>query len=271
MTTTTHHPWQKRCAVALAAIILGLAIVCAMTSVRWVGGTFPGFVILANRVIAAVSLPHWSIAPRQDVYHHQIVAVNGQPVTTTADVYTTVATLPPGTPLTYSLVKGEHHTEVSLPSQVFTVRDYSLLFLAYLFTGLSIALTGIAVWFLQPTNAASRALCVAGFTTGVFGITGADLYGPHWFFRLHIAAEALFPAAYVHLALVFPTDRLRRFRSVCISIPYIIAAALVVAYQLFLYHPTTYSFIYSLCMVYVGVAGAALLGSVLWDYWTTTS
>jgi signal transduction histidine kinase len=268
---TPRQPWQKYCAFALVAVILALALVGTLTSMRWVGNTFPGFVIMANRVIASISLPPWSVAPHQDLYHHQVIAVNGQPVGTAEDVYAAVAKFPPGSEITYTLAKGGQRLHIFLASQEFTVRDYCLLFLAYLFTGLSISLTGITVWFLQPASAASRALCIAGFITGIWGITGMDLYGPHWFFRLHVIAEALFPAAYVHLALVFPSERLHRFRRIGIAIPYMIAALLAIAHELFLYHPTTYSLVNGLCMLHVGVAGAAMLSSVLWEYWTTTS
>ena len=39
-------------------------------------------------------------------------------------------------------------------------------------------------------------------------MTAADLYGPHWFFRVHVVAESMLAAGFIHLALVFPTDRL---------------------------------------------------------------
>lgn len=271
MRTEPQPPLRKPCALFLASLMLGLAGTCAITSTHWVGAAFPGFFVLANRVIASVSLPHWSIASRQDLYQHAVVAVNGRPIETASELYAAVRAHAPSSPITYGVEKNGRRFEVTLPSRIFTLNDYGLFFLAYLFTGFTIALTGIGVWFLQPANPASQALCIAGVATGIFGITGADLYGPHWFFRLHVLGEAFFPASYLHLALVFPTDRLRRFRRVWLTAPYIVAGVLATAYETFLYQPTLYSWIHNLCMLYVGVAGTALLCSVLWDYWTTDS
>jgi len=41
-------------------------------------------------------------------------------------------------------------------------------------------------------------------------------------------------------------------------VPYLIALALGVAYEFFLYQPAAYSLIHSLCMVYAGIAGLIL-------------
>ena len=83
--------------------------------------------------------------------------------------------------------------------------------------------------------------------------------------------EALFPAGLVHLALVFPIDRMHRLRRVVLALPYIVAGSLGLAYELFLYQPNRYSFIHNLCTLYGGVGGVVLFFSVIWAYATTTS
>ena len=83
------------------------------------------------------------------------------------------------------------------------------MFGAYLVVGLSFVLSGLLVFQLMPGSAAGAALLSCGLAVGGFALTGVDLYGPHWFFRLHIAAEVLASASLIHLALVFPIDRLR--------------------------------------------------------------
>lgn len=110
-----------------------------------------------------------------------------------------------------------------------------------------------------------------GLTAGLFAVTGADLYSPAWFFRLHVLGEAFFPAGLVHLALVFPVDRLRRHRSLFLSVPYVAALALGAAYEAFLYQPAIYSLVHNLCITYLGLAGLIVLGRVIWDYCTTDS
>jgi len=271
MGTLVRRLWRKVCAAALALVALGLALTCGVTSSRWIGTTFPGFFVMANKVVASVSLPHWSVAPHSHIYQHAIVAVNGKPVTTAEELYAFVRHLPPGAAVTYTLEQDGRSSQVTLSSLTFTLKDYCLLFVAYLFNGLAIAFIGIGVWFLKPGVPASRALFTMGLAAGLFALTAADLYSPHWFFRLHVLGEAFFPASLVHLALVFPVDRLRRPRSFFLSIPYLAALTLGAAYEMLLYQPAAYSLIHNLCMVYLGIGGLVLLGKVIWDYGTTDS
>jgi len=271
MRTLVQRFWRKGCAAALVLAALGLALTCGITSPRWIGTPFPGFFIMANRVVASVSLPHWPVANHSHIYQHAMVAVNGQALKTSEELYATVRQLPPGSAVTYTLEKHGQTSQVTLPSQTFTLKDYCLLFGAYFFNGLTLILIGLGVWLLKPVTPASRALLSLSLALGVFFITAVDLYSPYWFFRVHVLSEAFFPASLVHLALVFPADHLRRYRSLSLSVPYLIAFTLTVAYEAFLYHPAAYSFIHNLCMVYAGIGGLALLAGMIANYWTTVS
>lgn len=269
---TTPRQWAKESAVAvLAILLLGLALTCGLTSSRWIHAPFPGFFIMANRVIASVSLPTWPIAQHQHLYQHAILAVNGHAVETSEELYTFVQNSSPGSPTSYTLKKDGLQSEQVLPIRIFTVQDYWLLFGSYLLSGFALAFTGLTVWWLKPTAPASFALLMVGLTGGIFAITGADLYGPHWFFRLHILGEAFFPASLVHLALVFPIDRTQRFRTLLVGFPYLISALLGVAYEVSLYTPDRYSRIHDLSTLYGAVGGFTLFSSVVWAYLTTHS
>jgi len=265
----THH---KQLALALVVIVLGLAGVCGVSSTRWRHATFPGFFVLGNRVVASVGLPYWSVTQQQqDIYQKMVVAVNGQSVATSEEFYALVRQWPPGSPLTYTLQKQERTYTVTLPSQTFTWQDYGLLFGTSVAFGLACALFGIAVWFLKPYDLAARSFCVASLALGTFSMTVLDLYGPARFFRLHALSEALFPFAFIHLALVFPVDRVYRFRAGLLFLPLVLALVLGGAYEVFLYHPTYYSLIHNLSMVAVGIGAVIFLGKVIADYRTTTS
>ncbi len=272
MEATTPSGTQKISALVIALLMLGLATVCTLSSLRWIGTPFPGFFLLENRVIASVTLPHWPISePHPNLLQSEVVAVNGTPLVSAESLYTLVRSLPPGTFVEYTVRKQGRSLRLKLPTFVFTWRDYTLIFGAYLFTALTIVVIGIGVWFLTPATPASRALLIAGVVTGVFGITGLDLYAPFHFFRLHVLAEAFLPAGYIHLALVFPVDRFRRLRTPLIVLPYLVSSLLAVVYEVFLYQPSSYSLIHNLCMVQVGVAMPLFLGRFLWDYFTTSS
>jgi signal transduction histidine kinase len=272
MPTTSQPLWRKSGAGILIVALFALAFACTMTSLRWINAPFPGFFVLSNRVVASVALPHWRVGPhRHVIYQSEVIAVNDQSVAAVEEILAFVRQLPAGSPVVYTLRKDGRSFQLTLPTSVFTIKDYTLIFAAYLFTALTIACTSLVVWVLKPANPASLALLVAGLVTGVFGVTALDLYSPYRFFRLHALAEAFLPAGYVHLAFVFPVDRFRRSRLLLISLPYVISGALAIAYELFLYRPATYSFVHNLSMLYVGVATPVFLGRFVWDYVATQS
>jgi len=228
---------------------------------------------MENRVIASVSLPGWP-ASSHDVFQSAITSVDGLQVTDGKQVYALVAEHPAGFEQTYTLVRDGRASILKTRSLPFTFKDYLLVFAPYLASGLSLALIGIVVWYTKPATPASLALLLGGIGGGVFAITASDLYSPYWFFRLHVAAEAFYPAALlIHLALVFPVDRLRgkSWRTGAIIAPYTIACGLIATYELFLFHPAVYSRVHNLCMDATGIGGALLLGAVAWDYFTSRS
>src|SRR6266481_4340608 len=262
---------HKLCAATLALIALALASICTINSTRWIGSTFPGFFVMSNRVIASVTLPHWPSADRE-IFQHEVVAIDGRPIATPQALYKKISESRAGTRFVYTLLKDGKSSDYTAASIKFTSKDYLLIFVPYLVSGLGLALIGIVVWYLKPAAPASLALLIGGLSGGLFAITGTDLYSPYWFFRLHILGEAFFPASLLmHLAIVFPVDRFRHYRRLLLSISYTVAAVLGIAYEIFLYRPGTYTLIHDLCMVYTGLGGASLLTAVGWDFFTSDS
>ena len=270
MTNVRPARWRLGSAALVGLLAVGLALTTCVTSSRWVGAAFPGFLILDNNVVASISLPHWSVASHRDLYQHTVMTVDGQPVHTSSDVYTTVRRLPVATAVTYTLEKHGQTTRAMLTTQRFSLADYFLVFGAYLLTGLISIAIGLAVWVTKP-GPASVALLIQTGTIGVFFLTAMDLYAPHWFFRLHVMSEALIGASAIHLALVFPVERRYRFRPLLLAAPYIVSLGLNTAYQAFLYDPARYSFIHSLCESYAGVSLLPFLGNIIWLYYSTIS
>lgn len=263
--------WHKLRATTLALIALALASICTINSTRWIGSTFPGFFVMSNRVIASVTLPHWPPSNRE-LFQHEVIAIDGRLVATPQDLYKRISKSPAGTRFVYTLRKDGTRSFYTAASINFTSRDYLLIFVPYLVSGLGLALIGIAVWYSKPEAPASLALLIGGLTGGLFAITGTDLYSPYWFFRLHVLGEAFFPASLLmHLAIVFPVDRFRHHRRLLLSIPYVVAAVLGITYEVFLYRPGTYTLVHDLCMDYTGLGGASLLTAVGWDFFTSDS
>lgn len=261
----------RRAWYAGAVLCALLVAVVAANSTQWIGRTFPGFFVMANRVVPSIALPGWEEARSETIFQHQVVMLDGRPVTSADDVYAAVAAAPPGT-LHHYVVRapGGAETTVAARARTLSGREYALIFGAYLSTGIAFFLTGFVVVWLKR-SAASLALLVQCLVTGVFVVTAADLYGPHWFFRVHVVAESLLAAGFIHLALVFPTDRLglRRGRTLAaVYAPFLVLAA---AYQFSLGSAAAYTRTHLLASASHGVGALAIIAAVAWDLATTRS
>ncbi len=249
--TTPRAPRAVRAtALAIALVAVALATRTTITSTAWVGRTFPGFVLLDNRVVASIGLATWSGTRVPGLYQSQVVAVHGERVRSAAEVYRRVAALPPGTPVGYTIAwRGQQRT-VTVTAQRFGWRDWLLLFGAYLLNSAVYLASGLVVWVLRPRSALARALLAFSGLFAFYFMTAVDLYGPATFFRLHVLVEALCPAAGLQFALLFPQPhRFARFA----WLGYAASLALLVPYEAVLYHPTAYSAVHNAATLYLGL------------------
>src|SRR2546425_11845717 len=106
--------------------------------------------LLDNRVVASVGLAHWSGMRVPGLYQSEVVAVDRHPVRSAAEVYARVRSLPPGTPVHYLLRRSGAEREVRIETQLFTLRDWLLLFGAFLLSGGMYFVLGLMVWVLRP-------------------------------------------------------------------------------------------------------------------------
>src|SRR3989442_8143015 len=149
-------------AIAMGLGAMVLATRTTVTSTAWIGTVFPGFMLLDNRVIASVSLANWAGAVVPDLSGSEVVAVGGIPIRSSAQVYALLAAVPPGTPLAYRLRKQGHERDVTIQAQRFTLRDWALLFGAFLLNGITYLTSGLVVWVLRPRALLGRALLSFG-------------------------------------------------------------------------------------------------------------
>jgi hypothetical protein len=75
--------------------------------------------------------------------------------------------------------------------------------------------------------------------------------------RLHALAESFFPAAIVHLALVYP-GRFRQALEPWCAVAWFLSLAIAIPYELLLDEPSSYSAMHACAETYLGVAGLAL-------------
>jgi signal transduction histidine kinase len=248
--TTPRAPRAVRLgAIAIGLLAVALATRTTITSAAWVGRVFPGFLILDNRVVASIGLANW--AGGSDLYQSQVVEVNGKPVATTPEIYGIVAKLAPGTPVSYLMRRDGAERNVVVPCELFGVRDWILLFGAYLLNSATYLALGLMVWVLRPRAPLGRALLAFGTSSALWMVTAMDLYGPATFFRWHVIGESTFPAAALHLSLLFPQPHpLARY----VWAAYLLSLLIVIPYELFLYQPHAYTLIHNLATFYLGLA-----------------
>src|SRR5262245_65661518 len=69
--------------VLLAVAVWGMAVAGAS---RWPGTNFPGFLLLDNRVVASAGLAHWPGIADGALFQAEVLAADGQPVTSARDL-----------------------------------------------------------------------------------------------------------------------------------------------------------------------------------------
>ena len=256
----------------LAIVCAGIYATCLYNSVQWIGRSFPGFLLMQNRVVPAAGLPHWSGLKAGQIFLTELVAADGRPVESSAWLQAYVRNSTPGQIIRYTFRRGDEHFDLSVPVMRFTTQDFLLLFVFYLLNGFAFMLVGFVVRVVRPQNPASLAMFFVGACSGLWATTACDLYGPHWFFRVHALMECLMPAAIVHLSLVFPERvGLLRKRPLLALASYALAAVLALFYQVRLFSPDAYVLAHTLATYYLGIALLGMLILIAFRYVRTAS
>jgi len=251
-------------AIAIGLLAVALATRTTITSLEWIGRTFPGFVFIESRVVAAIGLPGWSGAEVPGLYLSQIVAVDERPVDSAQEIVDEVARRPAGSTVRYRIRTGGEEHEVAVKSQVFTGRDWLLLFGAYLLNGVVFMVSGLLSWALRPESPLARAFLAFGGSCAVFLFTAMDLYGPSTFYHLYLLANALVPAAALELALLFPQPhRFSRWRFA----GYPVALVVFLLYELWLDAPGRAAQVFVANTVYLGMVGVFFGSRLIAEYW----
>ncbi len=249
-------PWLW---AALAALAL-LAAVAGSGALSWLGRPFAGFLVLENRVVASAGLTSWPAVRDGALFQAQVTALRGIPLDSVESLYAQVEALPIGTPVEYRFERGSEAWSERVSTRRFSAMDFLGLFGTLLFCGVTLAGLGIAIRYLRPGDAAIGGAALAFYLLGLWALTAADLYGPYRLFRVHAFLECLLFAATVHLAAVFPVPRsLARSRLLVAS--WVLALALGVATQVWLYDPAVYRWTHGLAVALFGASLLALLVS----------
>jgi class 3 adenylate cyclase len=187
--------------------LIGLALVVSAIATldarRTIGQSYPGFGVLELLYVAPGGVTKGGLAPFDHIH-----AVNGRPVTSGHELQAEVRRHPPGTPISYLVIRRGQLVELTVPSVALTVDNF---FHRYLLDGLLPSLLylslAMVVLALRPGARETRVFvffCLTWFcTAGLF----VDSWLTYRFSALFLTAWAFAPAAYLHIAVRFPHTR----------------------------------------------------------------
>jgi class 3 adenylate cyclase len=253
-------------AVVVAAVLLisAIAIVKATT---WVDEPFAGFLVNERLVLGNVGQYHWTGSHAGLKWPDKIVAANGSPVRSMRELHAVTHGVPVGTPIAYTVERDDARRDVVVATMRFGWDDLVMTFGVTFVSGLIYVLIGLVVFLLKPDTKVSWAFFIACVCLSLFAITSFDIQSTHaGFIRIYLFVNALWPAAFVHLALVFPARRefieRRPFLQVA---PYIVSGALAGALEL-LYPAPTFLVVYKFVRLYGILSAVTVLASTVEAY-----
>jgi hypothetical protein len=247
--------------IATAILLLSVGAIGTLGATAQLGESFPGFLMMRNRVVASVGLAFWPATQGSEIFQHQIVSVDGRLVTDASQVHDAVRAVAPGTPITYGLRSGESEITRTIETRMFGFRDFMLLHGLYLLNGLALGAAALIALSVRERSSGAKAVVPLVLVGSLWALTAMDLYGPYRLFRLHAACEALLFAAALHMAFGFPNPpRWLEKTPGLVAVPYLIAGVLGIFYQLGLDEYRGYVTTHLLA---VSAFGAALLALVV--------
>jgi len=250
------HARKRVLAWTLIGVAALVAVVATADAWQRVGSITPGFNLMASLQIG--------VGDRGGVEPFgQILAVDGQPVRTHAELRALVEAHPAGTVFRYTIARDGRSEERAVPSRRVTLGDFKHFLIDSLLPGLLILMIASALTVLRPEAAESRLFLGFCLLSSLESLLWTDFNTIHRFARLYLALWALTPAVFTHLALTFPERRaIARRRPWIVWPPYAASVVLAVVLQfLFLDQALRVA---EITAMYWGLSLLALLLSLAW-------
>ncbi len=196
-------------------VVVTIGCICVFNGSRRIGKPFPGFLLTEGRIVVSLGRSAWVGGNWERILWAQVVAVEGKPVSSVAQIDAAIAHHLPGTPVTYRFYRRSEVFNLPIEVRHFSFSDFSRLYATYFVVGLCFTFAG---WYPtrrpRPWPAATVPFFVFCQVVALVLFFGCDVYGPHWFTALYFLCHCLLPAALWHLTLTYPenllSDWLRR-------------------------------------------------------------
>ena len=240
-----------------------------ISSYWWINRPFPGFLLYRNLVVGPDFLPQWTGSSGGMSFLDRVVAVNGKPVTTPAEVYDLVQGSPPGSLFQYTVAKKGQILQITIPSMKFSFYDWLFSFGVYLLAGLGFLATGLAPFYLRAPAPSVGPLFFMVTMIFLWFTTTYDFMTTQLLPKeIRVLAFTLTPSAGIHLGLLLTgglRERPRQRRYLCVV--YTLSILLALGYSLTFYRPlglwqwavrAGYGYSWLAALIFLGLLWSAL-------------
>lgn len=186
--------------------IFAFGVLQLAASVSWLHRTVPGFSMHHEGTVDPLLPGRWTGAGAGIQVGDRIVGMNGVPLASAADAYGRVAALPPGTPVTYDVVRADgSRLRRTVSTMRFEWRDWAGIPVLFWLVGMVHLLIGALVSSLKPGDPVARAHLWYCWLMAVYFLGVFDTFSTHGALSLlSLFAQGLLGAAALHLASLLP-------------------------------------------------------------------
>lgn len=235
--TTEVPKWPTLLFGGLCLVMLVVCVVSFASAVWMLNKPFPGFLVYDFPYKGSMGNVEWTGAKADLKLMDRIVSVNGQPVTSGAEVMRMARSLPEGSPLHYVIETKGQARDVEVHSIPFTIKDMFLVFILPFICGTSIFLIGMAAYLLKPNTRSSWVFFTMCLFLGVYIVSGVEIQSTYFLVYLHYLIITPMPAAMLHMGLVFPERKRILSRMPWLEyLIYLPAIFLAAGFQLYLFN-----------------------------------
>jgi sigma-B regulation protein RsbU (phosphoserine phosphatase) len=251
----------------LVVFALGVTLVSGIIGTRLIGKPFIGFPLNEFFRIGVVGITDWTGVEAGLELGDRIVEINGKEITNIKQVHEIVNETELGTPITYTVLRGDELLTISVPTMRFRLSDLLITFVSPFVIGLILLLTGIIVYFMKPNTQVSWVFALLCFFLGLYFIPAFDISLTHFgFVRFLIFALSFVSACFIHLSLIFPesTKIIQKYPYVqwC---PYVLSFILFLALEL-AYPGDVYWRLMDIAIIYLLAGAIAIVVKALYDF-----
>ena len=190
--------------IGLTAIMAGVCAVSLVNAISWLNKPFPGFLLYRDPLVGSFGSKDWPGGRAGLSFLERIIAVDGVAVQSGKDAVEAAGKREVGTPVLYTVESGGLARHVEVPVDIFTLKDFLLIFLITFIGGLVFYIIGFIVFLLKPNMPTSWVFLLATFGQAVYMVSGFEIQSTYTLVFFHYFILGVYPAFFFHLGLIFP-------------------------------------------------------------------